>query len=69
MPKNYQELFNCDKLLKFQNIIKLEQMKLVFEFKTNSLPLDLNNLFQENKEINFHLTCSVVKEGLYIPQI
>ena len=28
-------LFNSDKLLKFQDIIKFEQMKLVFEFKTN----------------------------------
>ena len=43
-------------------------MKLVFEFKTNSLPLDLNNLFQEYKEINCHLTHNVVKEGLF-PQI
>ena len=44
-------------------------MKLVFEFKTNTLPLDLNNLFQENKEINCHLTRNVAKKGLYIPQI
>ena len=44
-------------------------MKLVFEFKTSYLPLDLNNLFEENKEINCHLTRNVVKEGLYIPQI
>ena len=62
-------LFNSDKLLKFQDIIKFEQMKLVFEFKTNTLPLDLNNLFQENKEINGHLTRNVAKKGLYIPQI
>ena len=60
-------LFNSDKLLKFQDIIKFEQMKLVFEFKTNTLPLDLNNLFQENKEINCHLTHNVAKNGLYIP--
>ena len=44
-------------------------MKLVFEFKTNTLPLDLNNLFQENEEINCHLTRNVAKKGLYIPQI
>ena len=62
-------LFNSDKLLKFQDIIKFEQMKLVFEFKTNTLPLDLNNLFQENKEINCHLTRNVAKKELYIPQI
>ena len=62
-------LFNSDKLLKFQDIFKFEQMKLVFEFKTNNLPIDLNNLFQENKEINCHLTRNVAKKGLYIPQI
>ena len=53
-------LFNSD---------KLERMKSVFEFKTNSLLLDLNNSFQENKTINCHITCNVVKEGSYIPQI
>ena len=36
-------LFSNDKLLKFRDIIKLEQMKIIFEFKRNSLPLDLNN--------------------------
>ena len=44
-------------------------MKIIFEFKRNSLPLDLNNLFQENKEINCHFTRNVTKEGLFIPQI
>ena len=40
-------------------------MKLVFEFKTNSLPLDLNNLFQENKEINCHFTRNVGKAYIF----
>ena len=44
-------------------------MKLIFQFKRNSLPLDLNNLFQVNKEINCHITCNVTKDGLFIPQI
>ena len=70
-PYNIQSniLFRNDKLLKFQDIIKLEQMKIIFEFKSNSLPPDLNNLFQENKEINCHFTRNVTKEGLFIPQI
>ena len=62
-------LFSNDKLLKFQDIIKLEQMKIIFEFKRNSLPLDLNNLFQENKEINCHFAWNVIKESLFITQI
>ena len=45
-------------------------MTLIFLFKTNSLlPLDLNNLFQVNKEINCHITRNVTKDGLFIPQI
>ena len=62
-------LFRNDKLLKSRDIIKLEQMKIIFEFKSNSLSLDLNNLFQENKKINCHFTRNVTKEGLCIPQI
>ena len=34
-------LFNNDKILKFENIIKLEQLKIIYEFKSNSLPKDL----------------------------
>ena len=62
-------LFNNDKVLKFQDTIKLEQMKLIFQFKTNSLPPDLNNLFQVKKEINCHITRNATKDGLFIPQI
>ena len=61
-------LFNNDNILKFKDIIKFEQLKITYEFKSNSLPKDLNNLFIENKDVNCHFTWNVYK-GLYIPQI
>ena len=42
---------------------------MVTNYSSFRILLNLNNLFQENKEINCHLTRNVVKEGLYIPQI
>ena len=49
-------------------IIKFEQLKIIYEFKSNSLPKEINNLFIENKDVNCHFTGNVAK-GLYIPQI
>ena len=62
-------LFYKDKILKFEDIIKLEQMKIIFEYKTNCLPSDLISLFLENKDINCHATRNVSKGGIFIPQI
>ena len=62
-------LFYSDKILKFEDIIKLEKMKIIFEYKINCLPLDLTNLFHENKDINSQVTCNVSKGGMFIPQI
>ena len=52
-----------------EDVIKLEQMKIIFEFKTKSLPSDLSHLFHENKDINCHATRNVSKGGFFIPQI
>ena len=45
-------LFYRDKLLKFEDIIKFAQMRLIFDYKFHYLPKDLTNLFHENKDIN-----------------
>ena len=44
-------------------------MKIIFGFKTNSLPREHINLFQKNKEVNGHFTRNVSKEDIFIPQI
>ena len=52
-------LFNNDKILKFEDILKFEQLKIIYKFKSNYLPKDLNNLFIENKDVNCHFTRNV----------
>jgi len=63
------ELFIKNQLLKLEDIIKIEKLKLIFDFKNNKLPKDLQTLFQLNSEIHSHTTRNVRKEGIYVPQI
>ena len=63
------KLFFDNKILKFDDIIKLQVMKLVCDFKNNNLPDDLKQLFTLNSEINNYQTRNVCNEGLYIPKI
>ena len=60
-------LFEENKLLKLDDIIKIEQLKLVFLFKNGELPKELNNLFELN--INTYNTCKASKGGLKIPKM
>ena len=54
-------------ILKFEDIIRLEQMKIIFEFKIYCLPIDLTNLFHENKDISSQVTRNVSKGGIFFP--
>ena len=42
------DMFATDKILKFEDIISFEQLKVVFDFINNKLPDELNNVFQLN---------------------
>ena len=42
-------MFSCNKMFKFGGIIKIEQLKLVFDFVHSNLPNELNNLFILNR--------------------
>ena len=61
------ELFIRDKILKIEDMIKYEQIKLAFEYKKCTLPNDTMSLFQEN--INQFNTRNMKKGGLIIPKI
>jgi hypothetical protein len=64
-------LFIDLKLLKVRDIIKSQQLKLVYEFYNNVLPTDLQNLFSSSSDIhstNLKLK-SVYKKLLFIPRI
>ena len=60
-------MFEENKLLKLDDIIKLEQLKIVFLFKNGDLPKELNTLFKLN--INTYNTRNASKGGLSIPKI
>ena len=60
-------LFEENKLLKLDDIIKFEQLKIVFLFKNEDLPKELNTLFKLN--INTYNTQNASKGGLSIPKI
>ena len=48
------QLFLNNKILKVREIIKLQHLKLVYEFLNNSLPDDLKTLFKLNSDIHNH---------------
>ena len=63
-------MFLDNKLLKIDDIVKAEQLKLiVFDFKNKNLPIDLLGLFKLNSDINSHITRNVSKGGIFISQI
>ena len=62
-------MFFDNKLLKFDDIICVEQLKLVFDFKNINLPIELLDLFKPNSDINSHITRNVFKGGIFIPQV
>ena len=62
-------LFIDLKLLKVRDIIKSQQLKLVFEFNNNLLPHDLMKLFKLDRDIHNYETSSSFKNLLHIPVI
>ena len=63
------KLFFDNKILKLEDVIKSQILKLVFDFKHKNLPDELSNLFKLNSEINKYCTRNVSNEGLFIPKI
>ena len=55
-------------MLKLEDIIKVELLKIVFDFVHSNLPNELNNLFDLNRNKSGYVTHSVSNEGLFIPQ-
>ena len=62
-------LFLDDKILKLEDIIKIQQMKLVFDFKNDNLPEDLSKMFTLNSDINSYNTRNAFNKGMYIHRV
>ena len=57
------------KLLKVRDIIKSQQLNLVYKFYKNLLPTDLQSLFEFDSNIHNYETTSAMKHLLHIPRI
>ena len=62
-------LFIDLKMLKIRDIIKSQQLKLVYEFYKNLLPFNLQNLFIFDNDVHNYQTNSASKHLLHIPRI
>ena len=63
------KLFANNKLLKLEDIITSTLLKLVFEFKNITLPLELMSLFQHAKDIHNYGTRRALNDALFVPRI
>ena len=63
------QLFINQKILKMDDIIKTQQLKLIYEFKNNILPSDLMNLFKTINNVYNYETRSNDNKRLFIPEI
>ena len=63
------DLFISNEFLKFGEIIIIEQMKLIFDFKMNNLPTELMNLFKFNHNVSNYATHNAIKKAIFIPCI
>ena len=58
-------LFIKLKVLKVREIIKLQQLKLLYEFLDNSLPADQKEMFRLKSDTHSHQT----RQPFYIPAV
>ena len=62
-------LFTDLKILKVDDIIKLNLLKFIYDFNHDLLPSDLSNIFIYNSDIHNYNTRSTVIQGLFIPEM
>ena len=62
-------LFIDLKLLKVRDVIKFQQLRLVYDFYNNVLPIDLQDLFVFTSDIHTYQLTSFHKNLLHIPRI
>ena len=62
-------LFSEDKIIKFRDIFKLNQLMFVQQFNNQTLPYELQNLVMHTVKIHNHFTRLSSNSGLFIPYI
>ena len=59
-------LFTDLKILKVDDVIKLNLLKFIYEFKHDLLPSEISNIFEYNTDIHNYNTRSTINQGLFI---
>ena len=64
------DIFKDLKVIKVRDIIKMQQLKVAYDFLNNSLPIDLMSLFTRSSDVHpeFELNSSI-NNLLYIPRV
>ena len=62
-------LFTDLKILKVDDVIKLNLPKFIYDFNHDLLPAELSDIFNYNSNIHNYNTRSTVIQGLFIPEI
>ena len=60
-------LLQLDKILKVEDLIRMEQLKLAYQFKKGMLPHNIMEFLKSN--INVYCTRNMEKGGLIVPRI
>ena len=62
-------LFSADTIIKYPDIITLNQLMFVQQFNSKTLPNELENLLMHTSNIHNHFARISSNSGLFIPQI
>ena len=62
-------LFSADKIIKYPDIVTLNQLMFVQQFNSKTLPNELESLLMYTSNIHNHFTRISSNSGLFIPQI
>ena len=65
---NSDPLFRKNKILKLDDLIKLETSKLMFNLDRCKLPTSFTKYFKKLSQIHFRVTRSSVNNKLYLPR-
>ena len=57
------------KLLKVRDVVKLSQLRLVYDFVSGQLPVDLMTLFRLSSDVHSHVLTSSTNSLIHIPTI
>ena len=62
-------LFAENHILKLEDSITANKLKLALDFKTNNIPSDLMNMFTYSSDVHSHNTRNAANHGFHVPRV